>query len=296
MSLLRDLSESEWTTEVERFDGRIATALQQRSTSPHDVARGLVELAKLTDIKNPDYSVAGVAAAYAWRYLGLRATSIVAACHLAPPIPGVSRILDVGGGSGAGLLAMAAYLPAAPLDFLLVEPSEEMRNFAGDLPPTPHVRLRSSGIQVDQLSTIRESEFDVVLLSTCFGYGDQTDLRRLAAALIERTKCGSVLIAIEPKGEKARRLLELQAALAHGDAFRVSEWTCDQYPSQFVQARRLGRVTKFFRRIADAIESSGALAGRVDLVRPTKYEQNWSYVATTWHEDMNDTVLIAQRR
>ena len=163
-----------WTEVVRAIDSGAADAIRQdiaaRALDPCDIVAGYRQLYALRNGEEPDYGVRGLATAYGFLYLVHRAASIA---ELLQPAIGVSercRILDLGAGSGASVLALAA-LRLSDIEVVAVEPSREMRAFPLMRPRPGLMVLEGTYDDVLSGALAVTGAFDAVLLSACFPYG-----------------------------------------------------------------------------------------------------------------------------
>jgi SAM-dependent methyltransferase len=241
----------EWPAIVERIDRGAAAAIREdmraRGIGALDIVRGFNELYQLRGGVEPDYEATGTATAYGLQYLVQRAASIAAV--LAPRVRASvpCRILDLGAGSGAALLALEA-LETGAVEITCVEPSSEMRAFPLMRPRTgvtvvagTHDRAASGALEI-------AGTFDIVLLSACFPYswqGRPVRLQAIQFALDVRRflNPGGVVLGIEPAAKSA-------VATACSAGFQMADYEVEEFvlggPAFQMEARAIGGLLAEF--------------------------------------------------
>jgi len=196
-------AERDWAAIIREVDAVTARAValdrERRHITFDELAGGFSELAKLRQGEEPDYDARGLGTAYLLYYLARRALNTADACLELGELTGEIRVLDIGAGTNAGALALAAAFPAARFLVDAVEPTPEMAA-AGEFAGTelPNLALRPVAATLDdilQQEALPGEAYDLVMMSALLPYGWRKD------TLIERVEFGEqLLLRLRPGG------------------------------------------------------------------------------------------------
>jgi SAM-dependent methyltransferase len=178
MLQLDKINDFEWRRLVERLDRGVAESARSYLAQLH--ARRVAiraahwgdELEELRLAREPDYDMPGLPLAYALKYMPRRVISVLGALLSLNLDRYPSRVLDIGSGTGATALALD--LLDAPRHIALtgVEPSHEMRAFAGSSRFAGRVTARytDGSVGADTLPALSLRDFDLLVFSATFPY------------------------------------------------------------------------------------------------------------------------------
>jgi len=178
MLRLDDINDFEWRRLVERLDLAVAESARAYLAQLHSrrvpirIDRWDDELEELRLRREPEYDLPGLPLAYALKFMPRRVVSVLASLLLLDLDRYPSSVLDVGSGTGA--TAIALDLLDAPRHITLtgLEPSQEMRTFAGSSRFSGRVTARyiEGSISDGSLSALSMHDYDLVVLSAAFPY------------------------------------------------------------------------------------------------------------------------------
>ncbi len=149
--------------------------------------------------------------------------------HLVPSTP--SRILDIGAGTGrdaAGFAGLGHRVVA-------VEPTDELRNAATELHPSPLIEWLDDGLPDLPKLTARGETFDIVMLTAVWMHLDADERKRAMGNVATLVAPGGTLILSLRHGPvpPGRRMFDVSAAetIALGEAHGLSPSLVLQQPS-----------------------------------------------------------------
>jgi SAM-dependent methyltransferase len=279
-----DLDARSWWAILEELDWRIEAAVEDairgRFLGAGELATGFSELVKLRRGREPDYDRAGVAVAYAFRYLPQRVACILGALTLVANRAAPQRVLDLGSGSGAGLLALDLWAADSSMEVVSLEPSSDMQEFARGLFHGPqiaqsHLKNNLADLLSERVA-LEPQSFDLVLLSAClpYGYEHSTPLAEVVGQL---TRPPAAIIIIEPQAKKAE-LQKLSKALVETGYYSAFDYCCHDLPEQIRYPRMLTRLTLLLQHYEDHVRHNACLSlgGRTMLGDPAYPAKSWN--------------------
>lgn len=201
MLRLDDINDFEWRRIVERLDLAVAESARAYLAQLH--ARRVPirpdrwddELEELRLRREPEYDLPGLPLAYAFKFMPRRIVSVLGSLLLLGLDRYPSSVLDVGSGTGATAVALDLLDAPRHISLTGLEPSHEMRMFAGSSRFSGRVTTRYiEGLVSDgSLPALSISDYDLVVLSATFPYdfdgwqplldglGDHDDSRMILA-------------------------------------------------------------------------------------------------------------------
>lgn len=288
----------EWERTVGKIDKRLNDALSQYVkklelyTDEWTRACNALAALRAPQSRDPDYSVKGIAAAYAFRYMPHRVSSLMGTFAVAPYLrKAPRRVLDLGSGSDATSMALSLAYPGDEIEVMAVDTSVDMRCFGECL------RLGTVSRSYEQLSLDDVVSgkipavfgwFDLVVMSACFGYVHQnrseTFWDGLAAALYELTDSPSTVMVIEPKA-KRDCLLALNRSLDQR-GFRCSRLSSEFYPKAIRSSSVLTRLDATLDEYHAQLKDNELTKKGRDFIGPP-------WPVESWNPRMRDDVLLA---
>jgi len=256
---MRPLNDMEWQKSRARLDDLLLNAaeryLRLRGVSGADIERGNNVLGDTLGAgSEPDYNDPAVVAAYAFKHLARRVTSLLGALMFLDERALPQRVLDIASGSDATSIALHLRFPGRRMIVDTVEPSREMRTLGDQFDLGAGLALnRRSGTFTDIVSgglRLDPGAYDLIVMSTGFPYDTDWDdefwnslVGRMAVAAAE----ASTVIAIEPQA-KARILVGSEMAFRATERFRTQQWCCHDMPEAVRQPSTLRRSTLMLQR------------------------------------------------
>lgn len=178
MLRLDDIDDFTWRRIVERMDIAVAESARAYLAQLHSRRVPIKldhwgdELEELRLRREPEYDRPGLPLAYAFKFMARRVVSILGSLLLLDLDRYPSSVLDVGSGTGA--TAVALDLLDAPRHITLtgLEPSQEMRTFAGSSRFSGRMTARYIGVSISDgsLSDLSARDYDLVVLSATLPY------------------------------------------------------------------------------------------------------------------------------
>ena len=252
-------NDMEWQKILARLDDLLLNAaeryLRLRRVSGADIERGnnILE-GTLGAGSEPDYNDSAVVAAYAFKYLARRVTSLLGALMFLDDRALPHRVLDVASGSDATSIALHLRFPGRSMSVDAVEPSREMRTLGDQFDlgagravsrkPGTFRDIVSGGLGLDP------GAYDLIVMSTGFPYDTDWDddfWNSLAARMAAAAAEASTVIAIESQA-KARILVRSEMAFRATERFRTQQWCCHDMPEAVRQPSTLQRSTLMLQR------------------------------------------------
>lgn len=178
MLRLENINDFEWRRVVERLDKGVAEAARSYLAQLHARRVSIKtdhwgdELDELRLAREPDYDMPGLPLVYALKYMPRRVISILGSLLTLGLDRYPSTVLDIGSGTGATALAMDLLDAPRHIQLTGVEPSTEMRAFAGSSRFSGRVTARyiEGSVSDGALSTLPMQDYDVLVLSATFPY------------------------------------------------------------------------------------------------------------------------------
>jgi SAM-dependent methyltransferase len=178
MLQLDSISEFEWRRVVERLDMGVTESSRSYLAQLHARRVSIKtenwgdELEELRLAREPDYDMPGLPLVYALKYMPRRVISILGSLLSLNLDRYPSTVLDIGSGTGATALAFDLLDVPRHITLTGVEPSAEMRTFAGSSRFSGRVTARyiEGSVSDGALSSLPIRDHDLLVFSATFLY------------------------------------------------------------------------------------------------------------------------------
>lgn len=279
-----DFTPAHWQALLDDLDGRIVAAAQAYMRSRYvwetDIASGYSELAKLRRGDEPDYDAPGLSIAYAFVYLPRRVACMLGALTLIAERGVPRRVLDIGSGSDAALLALDLWAPGSEIEVISVEPSREMRGFAAELRYSPGIKREWLPIGfaniVEGYRTLQVQDFDLIIMSACLPYGNE-QWNTMARQIGGLTRPPSAMLIVEPVA-KIRQIVSISEGLEETGWFNIDRRCCHDLPEIVRKAHTLPLTDAMLNGLMPDLERNSKLTieGRDLLTEPYYPPATWT--------------------
>jgi SAM-dependent methyltransferase len=209
MLQLKDINEFEWRRVVERLDRGVAEFARGYLARLHarhvPIRTGLwdEELDELRLAREPDYDEPGLPLVYALKYMPRRVVSVLGALLIARLEGYPSTALDVGSGTGATALALDLLDLPRHVHVTGIEPSAEMRAFAGSVRYSGRVTAHylEGSVADSSLARLRIDDHDLLVFSATFPYHFDGWDSMLELVGAYAGSAGKMILVVEPEAK-----------------------------------------------------------------------------------------------
>lgn len=224
------------------------------------IQQGFEELEKLRKGQDPNYDLAGVPVAYAFKYLPrkiIAMTAVLSHYFRAENVPIPEKILDVGSGTDAVSIALGLFRKQMSFKITAIEPCSYMRQFSMFRPSLPNLEISNvDGKLGDWFQHLNNKYYNLIFMSSILqnSFNNLTDSWWLTWThdLYKASTNNARLILIEPS-VKGKLVNKMKLAMeSSGWILKEQLLLNDLFPNVANKGRKLQKLTSLKKELVSS--------------------------------------------